>query len=172
MVTAKLSPSPNSCLLTPKNPRATYFILKFAVHLRPLLCHSASLSAFLLLLCSFHPVFAGWTCSAGWLQRVRPSAITTSLQILVNGSLIAKHLKNLHGEKQDDAGSLSILFTCPSPLFYQIAPWFDNTHISFQKHLNLDFLSTLCCSTVTGVTHMSLLGCCSRILQCYVVRDI
>lgn len=136
MVWAKLSSSPNKSLLTPKNPRATYFILKFAVHLRLLLCHAASLSAFLLLLCSFYPIFASWTCSVGWLQHVPPPATTTSLQILVNVSLIAKHLKKPAWEKTpDDAGSLSILFTCPSPLFYKIAPSFYSTHISIQKHI-------------------------------------
>lgn len=134
MVRAKLSPSPSSCLLTLKNPRATYFISKSAVHLRPLLCHSASLSACLFLLCSFHPVFAGRTCSAGWLQRGPPPAITTSLQILVNVSLIVEHLKPAWGKTWHDAGSLSILFACPSPLFYKIAPSFDNTCISIQKH--------------------------------------
>jgi len=117
MIGAKLSPSPNSSLLTQKNSTATYFILKFAVRLRPLLCHSASLSAFFLFLCSFHPVFASWTCSAGWLQHVSPPAITTSLQILVNVSLIARHLKNLHGEKHRMTQSV-FLFHSPAPPHY------------------------------------------------------
>lgn len=39
LVWAKSSPFPNSSLLTLKNPRATYLVLKCAVHLHPPLCH-------------------------------------------------------------------------------------------------------------------------------------
>lgn len=136
MVWATLSLSPDSSLLTPKNPRATYFIIKFVVHLRPPLCHSASLSAFLLLLCSFHPIFASWTCSAGWLQRGRPPPRHHHLPPDFSERTIncKAFEKPAWGKTQDDAGSLSIPFTCPSPLFYKIAPSFDNTHISIQKH--------------------------------------
>lgn len=137
MVCAKLSPSPNSSLPTPKNPSAPYFILKFVVHLRPPLCHSASLSAFLLLLCSFHPIFASRTCSAGWLQHVPPTPSHHHLPLDFNERIIncKAFEKPGWGKTQDDAGSLSIPFTCSSPLFYKIALSFGNTHISIQKHI-------------------------------------
>lgn len=136
MVWATLSLSPNSSLLTPKNPRATYFYYKICCAPPPTtlsLCLPVCLPSPPLLfsshICQLNVLcWLPATCSPPPSHHHLPPDFS---ERTINCKAFEKPA---WGKTQDDAGSLSIPFTCPSPLFYKIAPSFDTTHISIQKH--------------------------------------